>query len=458
MTDNVQEQGGIFPKAESRKPKAENADLRIGLLGLGQVGGGVVRILEANAREIEARLGVRPRVVRALVRDPARERVAEASGIALVVDPAAVVQAPDVDVVVEVMGGLEPARTLVLQALAARRPVVTANKALLAAHGPEIFAAATASGVDVLFEAAVCGGVPIIRTLREALASDRIESVRGIVNGTTNFILAAMEQGRPYADALAEAQRLGFAEADPTLDVTGRDAAQKLLILASLAFGARLDLRDIAIEGIVDVEPADFAFAREFDCTVKLLATAQRMDAGLLLDVRPTLVPLDSTLAAVRGAFNAVELRSFALGPSLLAGQGAGALPTGSAVVSDIIEAGRNLATRAAGRVPHFAWRRPGEDAPAPLAPGSRTGPWYLRLLVADRPGVLARIAGALGERGISIASVIQRERATGPQGIPVVVETHEAREADVRAALATLAAEAFQRGPTRLMPIGRGE
>jgi homoserine dehydrogenase len=432
-----------------------NGELRIGLLGLGQVGGGVLRLLAVNAREIEARLGMRIRPVRAAVRDPARLRVDEAQGLELVRDPREVVSAGDVDLVVEVMGGLEPARSLILEALANGKPVVTANKALLATHGEEIFAAATRAGVDVRFEAAVCGGVPIIRTLREALASDRIESLRGIVNGTTNYILSAMEQGRAYGEALARAQELGFAEADPTFDVSGRDAAQKLQLLASLAFGVRVGPGEVPVEGIEAIEPVDFTYAREFGCTVKLIASARREGGSIELGVRPTLVSDHTLLATTKGAFNAVELRSYALGMTLLVGQGAGALPTGSAVVSDIIEAGRDRAAGTNARVPHLAWHD-GRSGLELAPPGRRTASWYLRFHVADEPGVLAQIAGALGAREISIAAVIQRERARAQEAVPVVVVTHEAREDRVREAVAWLDRLGFARGRTRLLPIER--
>lgn len=433
-------------------------ELRIGLLGVGQVGGGVLQILSANAGVIEARLGTHVRVTRALVRDRSRARVREAEGVRLTTDAQEVLSAEDVDVVVELMGGLEPARTLVLAAIGRGKPVVTANKALLAEHGPEIFAAATAAGVDVYFEAAVCGGIPIIRTLREALASDRIDSVRGIANGTTNYVLSAMEDGADYGEALARAQELGFAEADPTFDVSGRDAAQKLQILASLAFGARLSPEDIPAEGIEQIEAVDFLYAREFGCTIKLLANAWLDEGRLQLDVRPTLVPLGTPLSTIRGAFNAVELRSWALGPSLLVGQGAGPLPTGSAVVSDIIEAGRSLLARISGRVPHLAWREGQGPAPQLAGRHSRHGTWYLRFTVADEPGVLASIAGELGKSGISIAAVLQRERAKGSEAVPVVVITHDAVESAVVASVKRLDAMGFSRAPARVLPIERDE
>ena len=434
---------------------SSSGELRIGLLGLGQVGGGVAHILRANAREIHARLGEKLTLVRALVRDPDRERPIDSQGVRLTKNPEDIVRAPDIDIVLELMGGLEPARTLVLDALAHGKPVITANKALIAEHGPEIFAAATAAGMDTLFEAAVCGGIPIIRTLREALASDRIESLRGIVNGTTNYILSAMEEGRDYAVALGQAQKLGFAEADPSFDVSGRDAAQKLLILASVSFGVQLSMADVPAEGIEHISAADFAYAKEFGFTIKLLANARLSGGALSLGVRPTLVPHGTPLSTIRGAFNAVEVRSFALGPVLLVGQGAGALPTGSAVVSDIIEAARNLGARTAGRVPHLAWAG-GVHAATLAPPRSRVGPWYLRFTVADEPGVLAQIAGALGARGISISALVQREHGESAGPVTVVVVTHDAQEARVHEAIETLDRLAFARGPTRLLAIDR--
>lgn len=433
-------------------------ELRVGLLGLGEVGGGVLRLLAENGNGISARLGRQVKVVRAFVREPSRVRAPEAAQVELTTDASKVVDADDLDVVVEVMGGIEPARELMLRAAAQGKAVVTANKALLAERGPELFAAATDAGTDLLFEAAVCGGIPIIRTLREALASDRIDTIRGIVNGTTNYILSEMEDGSTgYADALKQAQELGYAEADPAFDVGGRDVAQKLLLLTALSFGRHVSLENIPTDGIERVDAVDFKFARELGCTIKMLATARQENGHLVLSAAPTLVPLTSQLATVRGAFNAVEIRSFALGPSLLVGQGAGALPTASAVVSDIIEAGRNLIAGAPGRVPHLAWINE-DQGPTLAEPLSKKATWYLRFLVADEPGVLARIAGTLGERNIGIAAVIQRERSLESGAVPVVVETHEASEGAVRDAVGILDAQDFARGPTVVMPFDREE
>lgn len=436
----------------------QGSELRIGLLGLGQVGGGVLQLLAENGDGISARLGRRIRVVRAFVRDPSRVRVAEAADVPLTTKAEEIVEANDIDVVVELMGGIEPAQSLILRAVASGKAVVTANKALLAENGPAVFSAATEAKVDLLFEAAVCGGIPIIRTLREALASDRIDSIRGIVNGTTNYILSAMEDGgTAYGDALKQAQTLGYAEADPTFDVSGRDVAQKLLLLTALSFGRWVKLEDFPATGIENVDAVDFKFAREFGCTIRMLATARKDEGKLVLSVTPTLVPLASQLAAVRGAFNAVEIRSFALGPALLVGQGAGPLPTASAVVSDIIEIGRNLTAHAPGRVPHLAWMTD-THGPALAEPFTRRAAWYLRFLVADEPGVLARIAGALGERQIGIAAVIQRERSLESGAVPVVVETHDAPESAVVEAVRVLDAQSFSRGSTVVMPFDREE
>src|SRR6185369_15332765 len=353
-------------------------EVGIGVAGFGTVGGGVLSILERHAREIEARLGARIVVRKVLLRDRDKARaVAVAPGV-LTTRVADLVEDPRIEVVVELIGGTGEAFELVKGALERGKHVVTANKALLAARGEELFRLAAEKGVDVYYEGAVCGGVPVIRTLREALASDRITSLHGIVNGTTNYILSAMaEKGDALPKALAEAQRLGYAEADPTLDVSGGDAAQKLCVLAQLAFGARLRPEDVLTEGIMQLEPEDFAWAKEFGYALKLLAVARRIETRaegqpeeaaperapkgsggshppdmIEARVHPTFIPQGSLLAGVRGAFNPVLLRSDALGPSLLFGQGAGAMPTGSAVVSDIIDLSRNILARSPGRVP----------------------------------------------------------------------------------------------------------
>ncbi len=431
-------------------------EVGIGIAGFGTVGGGVLSILRSHAREIEARLGARIVVRRVAVRDPAKERMVDFDRSLLTTRFQELVTDPAVQVVVELVGGTTEARSLVLSALAAGKHVVTANKALLAFHGDEIFRLAQEKGVDVYYEGAVAGGVPVIRTLREALASDRIQAIHGIVNGTTNFILTSMaERGEPLAVALAEAQRLGYAEADPTLDVSGGDAAQKLCLLAQLAFGARLAPQDVLTEGILELIPEDFAWAREFGYALKLLAVARRSGPnggeGLIeARVHPAFIPVDSMLAGVRGAMNAVLLRSEALGPTLLFGQGAGAMPTGSAVVADIIDLSRNLLSGSPGRVPL-----------PPAAPAVRLRShaeirtaYYLRFSVKDAPGVLARIAATLAARGISIAAVQQREHQEEGAPVPLVIVTHQAREADLTAAIHEIDGYQTTAAPTRLIRI----
>jgi homoserine dehydrogenase len=431
-------------------------EVGIGIAGFGTVGGGVLSILRSHAREIEARLGARIVVRKVAVRDPEKERMVDLDRSLLTTRYQDLVTDPEIQVVVELVGGTTEARALVLAALGAGKHVVTANKALLAFHGDEIFRLAQEKGVDVYYEGAVAGGVPVIRTLREALASDRIQAIHGIVNGTTNFILTSMaEKGEPLETALAEAQRLGYAEADPTLDVSGGDAAQKLCLLAQLAFGARLAPQDVLTEGILGLLPEDFAWGRSFGYALKLLAVARRagVDGGRPLieaRVHPAFIPTGSMLAGVRGAMNAVLLRSEALGPTLLFGQGAGAMPTGSAVVADIIDLSRNLLSGSPGRVP-LPPARPlvGLRSHAEI----RTS-YYLRFAVKDEPGVLARIAATLAARGISISAVQQRENPEPGAPVPLVIVTHEAREADLREAIREIDGQDTTRAPTRLIRI----
>jgi len=428
-------------------------EVGIGIAGWGIVGGGVLSILRRHAGDIEARLGARIVVRKVAVRDVRKARPPDLEPALVTSRTEDLLADPQVAVVVELIGGVDAAFDLVRGALQRGKHVVTANKALLAARGDEIFRLAREKGVDVYYEAAVCGGVPIIRTLREALASDRISSLHGIVNGTTNFILTAMaEQGRPIAEALAEAQRLGYAEADPTLDVSGGDAAQKLCILAQLAFGARLAPEDVLTEGIMALSPEDFRWGREMGYALKLLAIARRCAGGDLIEARvhPAFIPSGSLLAGVRGAMNAVVLRSEALGSSLLYGQGAGAMPTGSAVVSDIIDLTRNILSGSPGRVP-----LPPAKPLVSLRPhGDVRCAYYLNFQVQDAPGVLARIASKLAARRISIAAVQQREQNDQGKPVPLVIVTHEAREADLRAAIVEIDADPTTLARTRLVRI----
>ncbi len=435
-------------------------EVGIGIAGFGTVGGGVLSILRRHAGDIEARLGARIVVRRVALRDLGKSRPVDLDRALVTTRLQDLLDDPQVAVVVELIGGVDEAFELVQGALARGKHVVTANKALLAARGEEIFGLAREKGVDVYYEAAVCGGVPIIRTLRESLASDRIGSLHGIVNGTTNYILTAMaEKGEPLSKALAEAQRLGFAEADPTLDVSGGDAAQKLCVLAQLAFGARLRPQDVLTEGIMGLEPQDFRWGREFGYALKLLAVARRCGPADPRDpraqdqiearVHPAFIPAGSLLAGVRGAMNAVVLHSEALGPSMLYGQGAGAMPTGSAVVSDIIDLTRNILSGSPGRVP-----LPPAKPLVGLRPHDEVRcAYYLNFSVKDEPGVLARIASTLAGRRISIAAVQQREQSEqGP--VPLVIVTHVAREADLRAAIAEIDGYPSTVTPTRLIRI----
>jgi homoserine dehydrogenase len=432
-------------------------EVGIGIAGFGTVGGGVLSILRRHAADIESRLGARIVVRCIAVRDPSKERIIEVDRALITTRYQDLLDDPEVAVVVELVGGLNEAFDLVMGALERGKHVVTANKALLAYRGDEIFRQAVRKGVDVYYEGAVCGGVPVIRTLREALASDRINALYGIVNGTTNFILTAVEErGESIEKALAEAQRLGYAEADPTLDVSGGDAAQKLCVLAQLAFGARLKPGDVLTEGIMGLSPEDFRWGREFGYALKLLATARRCPSHVgepdLIEARvhPAFIPAGSLLAGVRGAFNAVVLQSEALGPSMLFGQGAGAMPTGSAVVSDIIDLTRNILAGSPGRVP-----LPPEKPLVALRPHDDIRcAYYLHFSVKDVPGVLARIASTLAARRISIAAVQQKEHQEEGAPVPLVIVTHVAREADLRDAIREIDRAPSTVAPTRLVRI----
>lgn len=428
-------------------------EIGVALFGLGNVGLGSYRILRDHARDIERRLGARVRVRHVVVRDPHKERPEELPPGIVTADPERAFADPGVSVVVELIGGVDFAAEVCRRAIDSGRHLVTANKALLSLHGEALFARALEREVDLHFEGAVCGGIPIIRTLREALASDRIESLVGIVNGTTNFILTAMaEEGEGYAAAMERARKLGYAEADPTLDVSGQDAAQKLSLLTSLAFMARVRPEQVPTEGIEGLLPVDFQMSEGAGYVLKLLAVARKgADGSIDARVHPALLPQKSPLAEVRGAFNAVLLKSAALGSSLFYGQGAGALPTGSAVVSDIIDICRNLLAGVSGRLPLPC---PPNLSDIPVKPaGAREAAFYLRFTVADEPGVLGRIAGVLGEKGVSIASVVQPKPRPG-ESATIVVFTHAAREADLRAAVEWINQLHSTKAATCVVPI----
>ena len=400
--------------------------VRIGVLGCGNVGGAFVGLVADQAKEIEARTGVRLEVARIAVRNLSKDRAVEVAPAVLTHDAHGVVADPDIDLVVEVIGGIEPARELITEALLAGKPVVTANKELLANVGVELFRTADDAAVDLLFEAAVAGGIPIVRSLRESLRGEPIHRVLGIVNGTTNYILTKMtEEGAAYADALSEAQRLGFAERDPTADVEGFDAGAKAAIIASIAFGARVVAGDVYHEGISQITPADIEVARRLGYVVKLLAIAELDGSGeIAVRVHPTMLPVHHPLASVRESFNAVFVEGGAVGSLMFYGRGAGGLPTASAVLGDVIDAAVNLTKGTHGTLGSFAKAR--------IRPIDETSAEYLLgLEVVDRPGVLHAVTGVFATHGVSI-------RAAEQEGIGedarLVFVTHEAKESAVQA------------------------
>jgi homoserine dehydrogenase len=425
------------------------------MIGCGVVGQGILRLLKENAPSLEGRLGGAIEVRRIAARDPSKERGPYVPMELLTDDPLAVVSDPDVGIVVEVMGGVDPADSYLRRALQAGKSVVTANKALLAARGHELIELAEAGQVDLYFEAAVAGGVPVIRVLREAFASDRIIAVRGIINGTSNYILSRMtEAGIDFGPALREAQEKGYAEADPTLDVGGGDAAHKLNILATLAYGVKLELSHVATSGIDQVNAIDITFASRFGYVIKPLAVARALPDGTLdLRVHPALVSKKSVLASVNGALNAVYIEGAAVGPCLLSGLGAGALPTAVSVVSDIVDVGRNLRSAAGGRVPQRSFRSERMTVPRVQAPADHRCRFYIRFAVQDRSGVLGKLATSLGNHQVSIEQMVQEgQHSSDP--VSVVVLTHPAREGDLRSALTEIDRLDIVAQPTRVLRI----
>lgn len=409
---------------------------KVALVGFGTIGSGVARLLLEQPERIARRAGRPVQLVKVVDPDVRRERNTTLPKGMLTTDLDGVLADREITAVVQLIGGLEPERSIMLRVLESGKDVVTANKALLAEHGPELFDRARALGRSIAFEASVAGGIPIIAAISECLTANQVESILGILNGTSNFILTEMEQrGSSYPDSVTEAQRRGYAEADPTLDVDGTDAAQKLAILAHLGFGARVNWRDIPRTGIDVVKLADIRYAAELGYHVKLLAMAELGGDGLELHVSPTLVRRGTPLAEVRGAFNAVRVVGDAVGPVFFHGQGAGQMPTASAVVADLIDTvvGRMAITfRTLG-----LWSSGSESAVALRDPATVPGRYYLRFCVNDRPGVLADIAGILGSNRISIASVIQHEASDGgDQVVPLVIMTHSATEGALRTAM----------------------
>jgi homoserine dehydrogenase len=426
--------------------------IKVGLLGLGTVGRGTVAVLERNREEIRRRAGRGIEVAAVAVRDVAKARTVVGPELPITSRPQDVVRHPDIDIVVEVMGGDEPARALVLEAIERGKHVVTANKALLARHGNEIFAAAGARGVMVAFEAAVAGGIPIIKALREGLTANRIEWIAGIINGTSNFILSEMRaKGLAFGAALAQAQRLGYAETDPGFDVEGIDAAHKLTILSSIAFGVPLRFDAAYIEGISCLAAEDIRYAEQLGYRIKLLGITRLTRAGIELRVHPTLVPMQRLLASVEGAMNAVLVKGDAVGITMYYGKGAGAEPTASSIVADLVDVTRMHTADPENRVPHLAFQAEHlADLPA-LGIEDTVTSYYFRMRVADQPGVLADIARILADGRISIDALFQREPAAGENQTDIIMLTHEALERDVNGAIARI--EAL---PTVLAPVIR--
>ena len=410
--------------------------VNVGLIGFGTIGTGVIKTLQMNGGLIAKRLGAEIRLKKIADLDITRDRGVKVDPSLLTTRADDILDDPEIQIVIELMGGYHPAREFLLKAVANGKHVVTANKALLAKHGEEIFRAVEAKGLSMGFEASVGGGIPVIRTLKEGFAGDEIRSIHGIVNGTANYILSKMsDEGKSFTEALKEAQKLGFAEADPTFDIEGHDSAHKIAILALLAFGVRVSMDQVYMEGISRITPEDIDFARQFGYRIKLLAIAKRCGETLDIRVHPTMIPSDHPIANINGATNAIEIMGNAVGTSLLVGAGAGSLPTASAVTGDLVEIARNILNGRSHRVPTCSFLQEHIHGASVRPMDETESEYYLRFSLKDKPGVLSRISGILGDHGISIASVIQKERLEG-NWVPVVMTTHAALGKNMRLAL----------------------
>ena len=416
--------------------------IQVGLLGIGTVGSGTFKVLQRNQAEIRRRAGRGIEITMVADLDVARARAIVGPDVTVVDDARRIIANPDIDIVIELIGGYGIAKALVLEAIAAGKHVVTANKALLAVHGTEIFEAASAKGVVVAFEAAVAGGIPIIKALREGLSANRIDWIAGIINGTTNFILSEMRsKGLDFDAALKDAQKLGYAEADPTFDIEGVDAAHKATIMSALAFGIPVQFDKAYVEGITKLSAQDIRYAEQLGYRIKLLGITKRREHGIELRVHPTLIPSNRLIANVEGAMNAVVVQGDAVGTTLYYGKGAGAEPTASAVVADLVDITRLHTADPEHRVPHLAFRR-GELHDTPILPIDEVvTAFYLRLQVADEKGVLARITGILAYNDISIDAVLQRESAEGEKQTDLIILTHDTVEGRMKKALAQMQA-----------------
>lgn len=419
-------------------------ELKVGLLGIGTVGGGTFNVLKRNAAEITRRTGCQIKVTQVADRNIAHAKTVTANDAAVKVtdDAFALVNDPTIDVVVELIGGYTLAKELVLKAIANKKHVVTANKALIALHGNEIFAAAKTNNVMVAYEAAVAGGIPIIKALREGLGANKIEWVAGIINGTTNFILTEMrDKGLAFSDVLGEAQRLGYAEADPTFDVEGIDAAHKLTIMSAIAFGMPMKFEQAYTEGITKLQQTDIKYAEELGYRVKLLGITKRKASGVELRVHPTLIPEKRLVANVNGAMNAVLVKGDAVGPTLYYGAGAGAEPTASAVVADLMDVARLIDANSTQRVPYLAFQPESVQDLAILPIDEVESAYYLRLRASDKPGVLADVTKILGDRAISIDAMMQKEPDENETEADIVILTHITVEKNMNAAIAAIEA-----------------
>jgi homoserine dehydrogenase len=443
----------VAPTAQlAQRREADAKPIQVGLLGIGTVGSGTFSVLQRNQEEIQRRAGRAIRITMVADLDTERAKSIVGDSVQVVADARAVIANPEIDIVVELIGGYGIARAFVMEAIAAGKHVVTANKALLAVHGTEIFAAAREKGVVVAFEAAVAGGIPIIKALREGLTANRIEWIAGIINGTTNFILSEMRsKGLDFGVVLKEAQRLGYAEADPTFDIEGVDAAHKATIMSAIAFGIPVQFDKAHVEGITKLQAADIRYAEQLGYRIKLLGITKRRKQGIELRVHPTLVPSKRLIANVEGAMNAVVVQGDAVGTTLYYGKGAGSEPTASAVIADLVDITRLHTADPDHRVPHLAFQ-PGSLQDTPILPIAEVvTSFYLRLQVADQAGVLARITGILAERGISIDALLQRESAEGEAQTDVIILTHDTVEGEMNQAIAQM-----QALPTVLAPIVR--
>jgi homoserine dehydrogenase len=428
--------------------------IQVGLLGIGTVGSGTFNVLQRNAQEIQRRAGRGIEITMVADLDVARAKAAVGEGVQVVDDARKVIANPEIDIVIELIGGYGIAKALVLEAIAAGKHVVTANKALLAVHGTEIFAAAQAKGVMVAFEAAVAGGIPIIKALREGLTANQIQWVAGIINGTTNFILSEMrDKGLDFDVVLKEAQRLGYAEADPTFDIEGVDAAHKATLMSALAYGIPVQFDKAYVEGITKLGAADIKYAEQLGYRIKLLGIAKRAEKGIELRVHPSLVPTSRLIANVEGAMNAVMVQGDAVGTTLYYGKGAGSEPTASAVVADLVDITRLHTADPQNRVPHLAFQPDALSNLQVLPMDEVVTSYYLRLRVTDEAGVLAKLTGLLAGAGISIDAILQREadQVSGANQTDVIILTHDTREGTMNGVLAQM-----QALPTVLAPIVR--